>query len=617
MEIKALEKKIAEAAHSYYLGKEIMSDREFDSLVDELRSLNPESEVLKSIGWGGGSFSGRFKSKHFSNQKIGSLSKIKDGNPWGDRSICTPKLDGGSVVVTYKNGVPIAAITRGDGTEGQNVLSKISRQIPASIPLKGLISIRGEALITNEGFTELKEAGVPNPRNYVSGILNRDKINDPELKYVTFITYSIVNSEPENNVPTSKKEILALLSKLGFNTPPVKEIKSGSYKFAEEFYHKCQATYPIDGLVFTKDQIRKVDNDLVEDSIAYKFAGSSQETIVREVIWSAGNSGRINPVVNFDPIFIEGSTVCNASGYNYQFINTMGIKPGVKIEVRKANGIIPEIVASDNYSENNKLEMPTVCPTCGSKLVEDGKFLFCSNSACSAKAQAAIYRLLNVCEIPFGLSNSNIDKMLENSEFNTLEKFISAFHNVNNLLKFIDKEYDKNSHYGKLMAQLVNNVKAKLDKGLENWEFWFIMNLENLGESNSKKIEQTPEEVIASETVTANIPYNAKDAILNNLAYVKAIYSAITSFSGLVKETESSESTGDMLMVCYTGKTDQFKTRKEFFTVYKGKVKEVDVKKADFLICNAPSSSSKYTYASSHNIPILTEKEAVKRIEAN
>lgn len=608
LEIQNLESKIAEAARAYYLGRAIMPDSHFDSLVEKLRSLAPESKVLSTIGWGGGKYLGRFKANHFSSSIIGSLDKIQEGDPWGNRDICTPKLDGGSVVVTYKNGVPIAAITRGDGRVGQGVLSKVSGCIPERISYNGLVSVRGEALITNEGFKELHDRGIPNPRNYVSGILNRDQFNDPDLRFVSFIAYSIVCSDPDFPVALEKLKFLEWLGDEGFQVAPVNYIQN-DFSLASNFYHNIQSKFPIDGLVFTNNTIHPIeDGDLIsykEDSIAYKFYGEQAETVVTNILWDTGNSGRINPVVEFNPVSLEGSTISRASGYNVKFIRELQLAPGVSIIVRKANGIIPEIVDSSPISEAS-VSLPTTCPACGAKLSDDGVFLSCTNPACQAKSSAAIYRFLSIAEIPFGLSNATIDKFLVN--FSSLEDFLVKIQDTKAISSWIATYFGNDSHFGKLLRQLMTNVYNKLASGIKIWEFWYILNLTNLGEANAKKIVETPDQVLMSGNISSNIPRNAKEAILSNLPYIRKIASLTPECQ---ENTPASGSGSDLIKFTYTGKTDKFKTRKEFFNFFKDKAVEVPIAKADYLICNEPSSSSKSQYAKSHGIKIISEAEAI------
>ena len=615
--VTELEIQVAEAARYYYLGQAVMPDSAFDKLLEELKSLSPNSEVLQTVGWGGGSVNLRFKSNHFGNQTIGSLEKIQHGESFGSRNVCTPKLDGCSVVVTYKNGQPIAAITRGDGKVGQNVLSKMVHLIPASIPYQGLISIRGEVLITNDRFAELEARGVPNPRNYAAGVLNRDLLNDPDIKFLSFIAYSIVYLEDTSlvNDKVTKVRVLKALAKQGFKTPDFKLLSFENQKSTNdkllEIYNQYKVQFPIDGLVITNDTV-KIDNTSeflspIEDSIAMKFPGETATTTVTGIEWKTGNSGRVNPVVNFQPVFLEGSTISAASGYNKKFISDFGIDAGTEITIRKANGIIPEILDTNCKGKSSSL-IPTKCPTCGETLESDDVFLTCPNPLCPSKLTASIYRFLNICEIPFGLSNATIDKLLSIPNFSTLENFIKSMKDTDKTISLIQSEFGS-GHFGNLLLSLIQNVDKKLHAGFENWEFWYIFNLTNLGENNAKKIQETPEQVFQSKTLDSSIPYNAKDAVLANLDYLQSVYQLLISFAPLLKEAHAIS--GKVYNMCYTGKTDQFKTRKVFFDHYKGLVKEVPIAKADFLVCNEPSSSSKYKYATAHGIKIITEKEAV------
>lgn len=266
-----LEKRIAGHAYRYYMGEQDISDLEFDSLVEELRSINPNSRAL-DIGWGGCSegFSSRYKSPHYGDKPVGSLDKIKFPEPV-PKKYChvLGKFDGGSIVVYYNNGVPISAVTRHDGFQGQNVLMKLigASCIPLEISYKGFIGVRGEVYIPLGLFAELEERGVPNPRNYVNGIVNRDTKSDPDWKYLHFMPYSI--KVVEDDIFRTKSEVLEFIED-NFS------VYHPKYKTHLELqYQIMKDSLPIDGLVLIAEDLIVTESsdgmyDIEEDAIRPK-----------------------------------------------------------------------------------------------------------------------------------------------------------------------------------------------------------------------------------------------------------------------------------------------------------------------------------------------------------
>lgn len=615
--IEELEKLIPAYSRSYYLGEPKISDIEFDSLVEELRSLNPSSYILHSVGWGGmdKGFSHRYKTPHIGSLVVGIDDKVKYPSILKDRySFITPKIDGGSVCLYYRNGQPISLITRGNGREGINVLHKFIDRFPV-IEEKGLVCVRGEAYTPKSLFKELEEKGVPSPRNFSTGVLSRDSDkNDPDLKYVHFVFYQvrIFNSDVEFD----KEKVLKTIR--GFNLPVIKGISLNSTVSVEDLkkYNEMFSQYdwPTDGVVLTKNIWSKKEDygyNVVEDVTAYKFESESAETKVVNVEWVNGNSGRVNPVVHFEPVFLAGAKIQKATGFNAKFILDNGIDKGALIKITRSNEVIPYIQETIDPVDNPVI--PTHCSCCGSDLTFDGTTLFCLNKECVLKRVEQCNRILTLEDIPLGLGGKGgvniemiIDIACEGSP--SLEKMIE-FILTKDWTPFDGK---LSPHYYGLAKKHFDNLYNHIVNGLTASEFWYVIHLPSVSKANSEKLP-FPElgEDYSKFKLTPSfrkVLKEYKEKIDSTLLFLK---------ENNIKINSVQVSSVDIIPVCYTGATDKFKTRSEFFGFYANKVKEVSVKSARYLICNKPSNSSKYKYATTHNVPIVTEAEFLDILNQN
>lgn len=361
--IKELESLITKYATSYYSGESDVSDEYFDSLVDELRTLNPDSEVLKKTGWGF-SPSGSKKVKHLYGMHVGSLSKIHSASEFPERMIpskdgefcrVSAKLDGLSVVSYYSAGKRVLAVTRGNGEEGKDVTQKMRVIDPSTDELFfGFTgAVRGEVLIDNRTWDRIKDRYGDNPsanqRNVAAGIMNRNDNEDQvdeDLKLLRYVVYKVVACEDVAydggfSIPLTPDEFSKVpyvrLFKENFEIDIDSQFETLLEKFREDF--------PCDGLVLTKNYCTQTDKgEIVYDEVAYKFQAESKEVVVKEVTWSATRTGRVIPVVWFDPVPLSGALVQKATGFNARFILDNKIKKGVKILVTRSGEVIPHIM---------------------------------------------------------------------------------------------------------------------------------------------------------------------------------------------------------------------------------------------------------------------------------
>lgn len=596
---KELEIKIQKYAEAYYSGHQEITDDQFDGLVENLRKINPNSPILSSIGWGAKEFITRFKANHLGTIPVTGLSKVKyPSNVKYGYSVITPKIDGGSVCIYYKNSIPFAMITRGDGHSGLSIFHKFPDKFP-HIPNKGIVCVRGEAYIPIHNFDELKKRGIPSPRNYATGILNRDSgSEDPDLKYINFLFYQIRICDFKLK---TKIDELNYLKNCGFPTVPFDISENTSPDFLKNLYEEYQKNdFPIDGVVLSVMDIKKKDDEIIENSIAYKFESESMESTVTNIIWTTGSSGRVNPVIEFNPIFLSGALIQRATGMNAKFIKDFNIGIGSVVKITRSNEVIPYI--QKVITPSNPI-LPDKCPSCGSKLKFDGTFLYCNNKKCPAQIRSTFFKILKVFGIPEGLGETNIWNFIELSKANDLNSFIEFILNVDN--KTIDNNFA--GHFKELINKLINNFRNK--KSITNQEFWFMVGLNGISWLNAKKLPVVEEYISTPAKFTLTPSINS--TLKSNFNLLVSVFNTLKNNNIFIKDIIINN---NLIKVCYTGKTDKFKTRKDFFNNYSNKIIESPIQSCEYLICNNPSKSYKYKYAISHNIPIMTEEDFTKNI---
>lgn len=357
---------ITSAAQAYYTGQAIMTDREFDRLVDRLRSLDPNNIILKTPGWGYVPGNGMNKVAH-KYQLVGSLGKYRDMDAVksayeGDlmHAMMSSKLDGISCVAYYKDGRLVNAVTRGNGTEGIDVTDRfLSTQGGLSIlnDLKFTGGVRGEFVMTNSDWDSFKEnyPDYKNSRNAVAGIVNAKystyKDMHDKLKYASFVTYKIMGDESliepdydEYGVmgPNSYENVLTCLDYLGFKVVPYKDTLE-DYK---EFYELCRKTYPCDGIVLNFGINWNEGSPTISyNDVAFKFEDDVEESTVNRMSWNFTRTGKLMPVANIDPIELAGATVRRVTCFNAEFVKRYDIGPNKRINVIRSGEVIPHIVS--------------------------------------------------------------------------------------------------------------------------------------------------------------------------------------------------------------------------------------------------------------------------------
>ena len=413
--IKYLVDLLNRASRAYYAqDREIMSNLEYDRLYEELQDLETRTGVVLSgsptVSVGYEAVDELPKERHASPML--SLDKTKDREAlrdWlqGNKGIISWKLDGLTIVLTYREGELVKAVTRGNGEIGEVITNNARTfvNLPLKIAFQGELVLRGEAVISYADFEKINsgiedvEARYKNPRNLCSGSVRQLNNEITAGRNVRLYAFSLVSAEGAD-FHNSREAQFDFLQEQGFQV--VEHYLVGEENILEtlEGFEGKIGSYdiPSDGLVLTYEDIAYGQSlgrtaKFPRHSIAFKWADELRETTLKEIEWSASRTGLINPIAVFEPVELEGTTVSRASVHNISILRGLRLGLGDRITVYKANMIIPQIAenltGADRTEEEEMVEIPQVCPVCGGatqiRQVNEVQSLYCTNEKCAAK----------------------------------------------------------------------------------------------------------------------------------------------------------------------------------------------------------------------------------------
>lgn len=635
---------LSEAAKAYYQeSREIMSNFEYDRLYDELLKLEQETGTVfagsptQKVGYE--VLSELPKERHerpmLSLNKTKSVDELRE---WlgGQTGLLSWKMDGLTVVLTYEDGVLAKAVTRGNGEIGE-VITPNARtfiNIPTTIPYKGQLILRGEAVISYSDFEKLNDsiadvdAKYKNPRNLCSGSVRQLNSGITASRNVRFMAFALVRADGVD-FKNSRKEQFLWLSRLGFETVEFVKVTAETlseavHGFAEKIEHY---DIPSDGLVLLYDDIAYGQSlgrtaKFPRDSIAFKWADEIQETTLSYIEWSASRTGLINPVAVFEPVELEGTTVSRASVHNISIMEGLELGAGDRITVYKANMIIPQI--ADDLTRSGVRDIPKICPVCGGKTeirsLNDVKSLYCTNPECQAKK-------IKSFDLFVSRDALNIDGLSEM----TLEKFIAAgfiheFDDIFHLDRHRDAIVTMEGFGEKSYENLIEAAKTASHTTLPR--LIFGLGIAGIGLANAKVIcrhfdfdldamrKADAEELCAIDGIggvlaDAWVTYFKND---KNNEILDHLLADLT----FTNEARSEEQTLAGKTFVITGSVEHFANRKELQEKIEslgGKAAGSVSAKTSYLINNdVTSNSSKNKKARELGIPILSEEDFLKMI---
>lgn len=640
--MKELAQKLDEAAKAYYQKDiEIISNREYDQMYDELQELERETGTVlansPTVRVGYEAVEQLPKEEHGSPML--SLDKTKDKEVLREfvgehATLLSWKLDGLTVVLTYENGELLKAVTRGNGVVGEVVTNnaKVFKNIPLKIPYQGRLVLRGEAIITYSDFEKINasienvDARYKNPRNLCSGSvrqLNNEITAGRNVRFYAFALVSAENVEFHN----SRARQFEWLHEQGFDVVEYRIVTAGTLDEAMEYFSAAitQNDFPSDGLVALYDDIAYGDSlgrtaKFPRNAFAFKWADEIKETHLLEIEWSPSRTGLINPVAIFEPVELEGTTVSRASVHNISIMKELRLGIGDCITVYKANMIIPQI--AENLTQSGKLEIPDTCPACGHatqiQQTNEVESLYCMNPDCAAKKikSFALFASRDAMNID-GLSEATLEKFIAKG-------FLHDFGDIFEIGKYRDEIVEMDGFgeksFENLMTSLENAKETTLAKVI------YSLGIANIGLANAKvicrhfeddleKIRHADEEEVSSiDTIGPVIAKSLTDyfRIESNNQKLDHLMSHLV----IRKEEKAGEQIFQNLNFVITGSVERFANRaqvKEFIESLGGKVTGSVTGKTNYLINNdTTSNSSKNKKAKELGIPILSEEDFLK-----
>jgi len=643
--IKELVEILNKAAKSYYVDAvEIMPNIEYDKLYDELVKLEKETNVVLSnsptqnVGYETASELPKkaHESPMLSLDKTKSVTELED---WlGDNeALLSWKMDGLTIVLTYRGGELVEAVTRGNGIIGEVITNnaKNFQNVPLKIEYKGELILRGEAVIKYSDFKRINEsisdadAKYKNPRNLCSGSVRQLNPAVTRERKVYFNVFNVVKAD-NIDFENSKAKQFEWAKNEGFDVVEYKFTNRASLAndIADFESRIVDNDIPSDGLVLLLDNIALGERlgstaKFPRNAMAFKWSDERQTTKLKYIEWSPSRTGLINPVAVFEPVELEGTTVSRASLHNVSIFEELMLGVGDEISVYKANMIIPQVY--ENLTKSNTEKVPKICPACGKdttiKKDNESKVLLCTNPDCQVKhiKQYALMASRDALNID-GLSESTLEKFLSKG-------FIKSDSDLFHLDKFKDEIINMDGFGKRSYEKLISALDEAKNTTVSR--FLYSLGISGIGSANAKMIAKYFDNDI-DRIISAS-----KDDLLEIEGIGEVLANSIADFFRSEKNIENVESLrkilkfekeesvgGDKLSgkVCViTGSLQHFSNRnelKELIEKNGGKVSGSVSSKTNYLINNdTASNSSKNKKAKELGVEIISEEDFLKLLE--
>ena len=626
----------------YQYSTPIMTDFEYDKLYDELEKLEKETNTVLSNS----------PTQNVEPEAIDSLVKVEHPAPMlslsktksiselasflgNQEGLLSWKLDGLTIVLTYKDGKLSSGVTRGNGIIGEVVTENVKKfkNIPLTIPYKGTLVVRGEAVIKYSDFNKMNEeldddsSQYKNPRNLCSGSVRQLDSKVTAKRNVNCIIFALIESEKKFKL---KSEEFEWLKSLGFDVVEYHKVTSNNLEEQVLYFKNKINEYdiPSDGLVLLYNDIEYgkqlgTTAKYPKNAIAFKWQDETAETKLIDVDWLVSRTGLINPVAVFEPVELEGTIVSRASLHNVSILQGLSLGIGDTILVYKANMIIPQI--ADNLTQSNSLTIPNKCPVCNheARIISsnDVKYLYCMNDFCPAKLVKRLSQFTsrNAMNIE-GLSDAIINKLADEGLIKTYADIYNLKRYKNDIISFEgfgEKSYDN----------LINSIEKSRNVKLAN--FIFALGIPDIGLSRAKLIcknysndinkirNLTFEELSKIDGIGEIIAKGWIDTFNNN-DFIKELELLLKEVNFTDTSIDNNQPLKDLTFVI-TGSVNNFTNRDElveYIESYGGKVVKAISNNVNYLINNdITSTSTKNTKAKELGIKIISENDLMSMIQ--
>ena len=626
----------------YQYSTPIMTDFEYDKLYDELEKLEKETNTILSNS----------PTQNVEPEAIDSLVKVEHPVPMlslsktksiselasflgNQEGLLSWKLDGLTIVLTYKDGKLSSGVTRGNGIIGEVITENVKKfkNIPLTIPYKGTLVVRGEAVIKYSDFNKMNEeldddsSQYKNPRNLCSGSVRQLDSKVTAKRNVNCIIFALIESEKKFKL---KSEEFEWLKSLGFDVVEYHKVTSNNLEEQVLYFKNKINEYdiPSDGLVLLYNDIEYgkqlgTTAKYPKNAIAFKWQDETAETKLIDVDWLVSRTGLINPVAVFEPVELEGTIVSRASLHNVSILQGLSLGIGDTILVYKANMIIPQI--ADNLTQSNSLTIPNKCPVCNheARIISsnDVKYLYCMNDFCPAKLVKRLSQFTsrNAMNIE-GLSDAIINKLADEGLIKTYADIYNLKRYKNDIISFEgfgEKSYDN----------LINSIEKSRNVKLAN--FIFALGIPDIGLSRAKLIcknysndinkirNLTFEELSKIDGIGEIIAKGWIDTF-NNDDFIKELELLLKEVNFTDTSIDNNQPLKDLTFVI-TGSVNNFTNRDElveYIESYGGKVVKAISNNVNYLINNdITSTSTKNTKAKELGIKIISENDLMSMIQ--
>ncbi|MHB8929093.1 MAG: NAD-dependent DNA ligase LigA [Melioribacteraceae bacterium] len=664
--IEELRELIREHDYNYYiLAQPVISDYEFDQLLNELIKLendNPQFITPDSPTQRVGSdLTKEFKSVQ---HKIPMLSlsntysetelidfdrRVREGLPKNEKIeyVCELKIDGLSVSLRYINGKLDVAATRGDGTVGEDVTNNVKtiRTVPLVIKKPSELKlnlnefeVRGEVFMELEAFKKLNEERelngektFANPRNSSAGTL---KLQDPQLVAKRPLQIFVYYLFSEKDELTSQSENLVLLGDLGFRINKNYRVCNSIedvLQFCNEWEEKRnELPYEIDGVVIKVNFLRqqKILGTIAKSprwAVAYKFKAKQANTKLNNITWQVGRTGTLTPVAELEPVFLAGSTISRATLHNIEEIKRKDIREGDWVVIEKGGDVIPKVVSVDlskRTKDSAEVKVPSNCPVCGSKLFrsEEEVAIYCENNLCPAQVKGKISHfasrgamdieglgeaLINLfVDLNFLKDYSDIYDLKEKrNELIQIERLGEK--SIDNLLSAI--ETSKKKPFNKVLFAL--GIRY-VGSGAANKLADHFLTLEQLSSASEEEIESVHE-------IGSSISKSVKRFFANtqNKKIIERLKKAGLNLAGEKKVNESNLFEGKSFVLTGTLSSMSRENAKEIIQRHGGAVISAVSKNTSYVVAG-DSPGSKLDKAQKLGIPVLSEEQFLEMIKS-
>lgn len=631
----------------YDLDAPTISDKEYDALYYELVDLEKETGVIlpnsPTQRVGGEALDKFVKKRHevrlFSMNKVRSFDDLDkfmrdmaeyQKNPTFSLEY---KFDGLTIVIEYENGRYISATTRGNGEVGEVVTEQVRtiKSVPLSIPFKGKLIVRGEGMMTKHAFKKYnKTASEPlkNPRNGVAGAIRNLDPKETARRMLDYFSYDILFAEGENF--KSQEEMHNFLKSNNFLTGDyfkvVKTAREAEAEIEKVDAVKDKLDVMIDGMVIKLNETAHREeigntNKFPKWAMAFKFEALETSTLLKDVVWQVGRTGKVSPTAILEPVELAGANISRATLNNIEDIRKKGVMLNSRVFIRRSNEVIPEVLGiAEKFDNSKEIVEPEFCPCCGAHLVKKGPLLYCVNR--DGCLEQIISRLTHFCSREaFNIEGLNEKSLIKFHYDLGVNEFSDLFTlKVEDLIK-LENFKDKKAN------NIINSISKS--KEIELYRFLYSLGISEIGIKTAKDLSKkfksleniekaTFEELTGVEDVGEIIAQNVIDYFSDedNIKEIERLFSLGVTI--LNEEDVSLSDNLKGLTFVLTGTLPNFSRPDMSALIEKhgGKVSSSVSKNTSYVLAGE-EAGSKLDKAKALGVKIISEDDILKMISEN